>query len=563
MGKLSEALSSGVSRLLPGRGGHDDPLSSIKSVTRWMQNLPVGDAVKAHQDLLSEIIRFNENLEDLSSNRLEILMLLDEKAQDLQGTLAYQYLRNPRMARAMESRLWHSLFNLNWEVVRAYHSFSLAFARSPAKSKLEPFMPLISLRAIRGFRQLIKWRLIRYQQPHERTWLRLHNLYLLAETEGFHDKPLQAYPHDPAKSTCEHEYLHALMLEQSNSGSLYPRQIDLIDRWLDGWRENLSLSPSLNPDLHVFAVDTSQDRGARRIRNKDADKYARFWTTMELLARLKTIRARLKDGVPPARVGLTEDARVSECFELIEQLERQWAPLSHREQRRKPRHAIKKMVEVVHGLTPLIGHVKGTGGETGHNVYGFGDDLIYEEAHDLHVYGFITDRTRERAGHVTRPRGVLPDTELWVMEDVSECGYGTNIETQDKDWLRVGALVGIKPDQAEAWSVGIVRRLTRFNESQSSVGIETLPTLPTLVLLYGKRPVAYEVNGIDTNGNELPVAALILDGESDHSLILDPAEYAHKRIFEYTHLEQKHVIQLDEMRERGEGWIRVTYSPLS
>lgn len=560
MSKFTEALS-GVTKLLPGRG--DDPLSSIKSVTRWMQNLPVGDAVKAHQDLLTEIIRFNENLEDLSANRLEIMMLLDDKAQDLQGTLAYQYLRNPRMARAMESRLWHSLFNLNWEIVRAYHSFCLAFARSPAKSKLEPFMPLVTLRAMHGFRQLIKWRLIRYQQPNERTWLRLHNLYLLAEAEGFHDTLLQAYPHDAAKSTCEREYLHALMLGQSNSGSLYPRQIDLIDRWLGGWRDSLSLHRTLNADLHVFAVDTSQDRGARRIRNTESQDFSRYWTTMELLARLKTIRARLKEGVPPARLGLTEDARVSECLDLIEQLERQWAPLSHREQRRKPRHAIKKMVEVVHGLTPLIAHVKGAGSEGGHNIYGFGDDLIYEEAHDLHVYGFITERTRERSGQVTHPKGVLPDTELWVMEDVSECGYGTNIETQDKDWLRVGALVGIKPGQAETWSVGIVRRLTRYNESQSSVGIETLPAVPVLVMLYGKRPASYEVNGIDTNGTELPVAGLILDTSDDHSLILDPAEYAHKRIFEYTHLDRKHLIQLDEMRERGEGWIRVTYSPLA
>lgn len=561
MGKLSEALSSSVSKLLGARVNQDNPLSSIKSVTRWVQNLPVGDAVKAHQDLLTEIKRFNESISELSSDRLSILMLLDEKAQDLQTTLVYQYLRNPRMARTIESQLWHAIYNLNWEVVRAYHSFTLGFTRSPAKSKLEQFMPLVSLRAIRGFRQLIKWRFIRYQQPSEKVWLRLHNLYVFAETEGFQKKSLLAYPHDTAESTCEHEYLHALMLDQSNSGSLYPRQIDLIDRWLEGWREKLSLSKTLDEGQHVFAVDTSDDRGPRRIRNKGPEITTRYWSTMELLARLKTIRASLKEGDPPARVGLTEDARVSESLDLIEQLERQWAPLNHREQRRKPRQSVKKVVEIIHGLTPLIAHIKECGGEQGNNVYT--DNVIYEEAADIHVYGFVTDRTRERTNHAARPSSLLPDTERWIMEDESECGYGTTIETHDKDWLRVGALVGVKPDKAETWSVGVVRRLSRFGDYQSSVGIETLPESPVLVMLYGKKTAAYEVNGIDTAGTELPIAALILPGENSTTLILDPAEYAHKRIFEYTHLNGKRLIQLEEMGERGEGWIRVSFCPLN
>jgi len=340
MGKLSETLTGSMAKLLGGRG-HDDPLSSIKSMTRWVQNLPMGDALKAQQELLAEITRFNEHISELSSNRLEILMLLDDKAQDLQTTLTYQYLRNPRMARAVESQLWHALYDLRWEVVRAYHSFVLGFNRSPAKSKIESFMPLITIRAIRGFRHIIKLRLIRYQQPSDKTWLRLHNLYMFAEAEGFHNKPLLAYQSDSVRCTCEHEYLHALMLEQSNSGSLYPRQIDLIDRWLEGWREKLSLSKTLDEMMHVFAVDTSEDRGPRRIRNKGPDGVTRYWSTMELLAKLKTIRGSLKEGVPPARVGLTEDARVAESLSLIEQLERQWAPLNQREQRRKPRHSVK------------------------------------------------------------------------------------------------------------------------------------------------------------------------------------------------------------------------------
>lgn len=560
MGKLSETLSGSMARLLGGLGNQDDPLSSIKSVTRWVENLPMGDALKAQQELLAEITRFNEHISDLSGNRLEILMLLDEKAQDLQSTLSYQYLRNPRMARAVESQLWHALYNLRWELIRAYHSYVLGFSRSPAKSKIEQFIPLITVRAIRGFRHIIKLRLIRYQQPSDKTWLRLHNLYTFAEAEGFHNKPLLAYQNELSRCTCEHEYLHALMLEQSNSGSLYPRQIDLIDRWLENWRENLFLSKTLNPELHVFAVDTSQDRGPKRIRNKGPETSTRYWSTMELLARLKTIRASLKDGTPPARLGLTEDARVAESMGLIEQLERQWAPLNHREQRRKPRQTVKKVVDIIHGLTPLIAHVKESGGETPNSLHA--DSVLYEEAADLHVYGFITERTRERSSHASHPSNLLPDTEHWIMEDESECGYGTTIESHERDWLRVGALVGVKPEKTNKWSVGVVRRLTRFGDSQSSVGIETFLEVPELLMLYAKKTGAYEVSGIDANNPTPPIAAIRLSGENGEALILDPAEYAHKRVFEYSKLNQKQLIQLEDMGERGEGWIRVGFRTL-
>ncbi len=560
MGKLVEALSGGVNRLLGARGRSDDPLSSLKSITRWVENLPAGDALKAQQALLAEVKRFNENIHELTPERLEILMLLATKSQDLQATLAFQYLRNPRMSRVIESQLWHAIYNLNWEIVRACHSFTVNFSRNPSRSRLEPFIPLATLCALRGFRQLIKWRFIRYQQPSEKMWLRLHHLYLFAENEGFHQKKLSLHANEPSTSQCEREYLHALMLDLANPGSLYPRQIDLIDRWLESWLDRMPLSHTLDAEQHVFAAHLHEDRGARRIRKTGGEADARYWSTLELLAKLKTLHARLKEGEAPARVGLTEDARVAESVELLELLERQWAPLSQREQRRRPRHAVKRVVEVVHGFAPLLTHVKGEHSDE-HGVYG--DNAIYEEATDLHVYGFVTDRTRERASQFSGPYSTLPDTERWVMENESECGYGATIETQDKDWLRVGALVGLKADQAKTWSAGIVRRLSRFNESQSSVGIEILPEPLSLAMLYGKKSSAYEVNGIDTGSITRPVAALMLESEQTATLILDPAEYAHNRIFEYTHLDKKKLIQLEEMGERGEGWIQVRFSTLS
>lgn len=52
--------------------------------------------------------------------------------------LSRQYLRNPRMSRPVESQLWHAIYHLNWEVLRAYHGYLIEFARNPAKSRSKP-----------------------------------------------------------------------------------------------------------------------------------------------------------------------------------------------------------------------------------------------------------------------------------------------------------------------------------------------------------------------------------------------------------------------------------------
>ena len=97
------------------------------------------------------------------------------------------------------------------------------------------------------------------------------------------------------------------------------------------------------------------------------------------------------------------------------------------------------------------------------------------------------------------------------MHDESECGYGAIVESRDKDWLRVGALIGIKSHDADQWQIGIVRRLSRVNDDTSSVGIETLAETPTLAMLHDTTTPGYTVNGFDNSGASLPHASLWLD----------------------------------------------------
>jgi hypothetical protein len=563
MNTLADKFTSQFSRLMPFGKRNDDPLSSLKSAAHWLETLPLGDVFKSQQAICGALKRLNESSTHLTKDRLAMFMLLDEKSRDLQDALVRQYLRNPRMSRQVESQLWHAVYGLYWEIARGYHSLVLHLAHEAGKNPRDEQIPLITLRAIRTFGQLLKWRAIRYLPAGEKLWLRLHNLYRIAEAEGFHRRTQRVYVDDTSDCNCETAYLHILMLNLANTGTLYPKQLDLLDRWLCGWHAMLQLDRDFDPDTHSFSIDLSADHGPRRVRKQDSDKPLRFWATAVLLQKLDDLYAGLQKGLPPAELGLTERGRTSESLELIEFLQHQWAPLAAREQRRAPRESIKRLVDVAHGINAIVGQLKTADAPAKVSPYGTG--LSYNEADDVQVYGFITDRTRERVSHMQPLTPVnSPDVERWVMHDESECGYGAIVESRDKDWLRVGALIGIKSHDASQWKIGIVRRLARVNDDTSSVGIETLVEAPKLTMLYDTRTSGYTVNGLDNSGATLPHASLWLtrDNGAD-SMIIDPVHFTPGKVLQVHGTPERKFIALGNPLEHSEGWMRVAVEPVS
>ena len=560
MTSLADKFASRLAQLTPFGKRIDDPLANVKATSRWLESLPIGDAFKCQNAILNTLKHFNESSTQYTKDRLAIFMLLDEKARDLQDTLVRQYLRNPRMSREVESQLWHTVYALYWEVARGYHTFVLRMAHESGKVQHDGVIPLITLRAIRTFGQLLKWYAIRYRPAGEKLWLRLHNLYRIAESGGFQRLSQRAYADDSADCSCETAYLHILMMSLANSGTLYPKQFDLLDRWLCNWHGVLNLETQLDPSIHDFAVDLSADHGPRRMRKPDADKPMRFWDTTDLLVRLQDLQIALKEGQTPMQLGLTENARTAESLELLEHLQHQWAPLDVREQRRAPREVIKRLVDVTHGFSAIVSQIQAANMPAKVSPYGTG--LDYNETDDVQVYGFVTDRTRERASHLKMPASPAPGVERWILHDESECGYGAIVDARDKDWLRVGALVSVRSHDAAIWQLGIVRRLSRLSDDTSSVGIETLAETPALAMLHDMSPGGYTVDGFDNSGASLPHPSLWLGNDPD-SIIIDPIHFTPGKVFEVYGLPESKLIALGNPIERSEGWMRVSIETVS
>lgn len=530
-----------------------DPMSSLKHATRWVENLPLGDVFKSQQAITREIKRFNEGEKVRGLDQLEALIQLDETARDLQDTLLRQYLRNPRMAREVESQLWYAIHALYWELLHGYRAFVLAHAQRSGRCAYERLLPLAALRALVHYGALMKWRAVRYLQADERLWQRLNALYAAIEQLGLHQRALHAYPGDTLLRTPETVFGNILMLDLADSGVYYPRQIDLVDRWLAHWNHSYAFRSQTSEPTTDFVIDLSCDHGPRRARRPTDTLTQRYWNTEPLLRQVRNAREQIREGASPASLGLSEDARSGECQTLFESLLRQWSGENRRDQRRSPRHQVKRMIEVAHGLAPVLEVIEGVDDAEAHI------SQVYSEASDLQVYGFVTRRTSAASAAPDQSARI----ERWVMHDESACGFGATVEAQHQDWLRVGVLVAVRPREQGIWQAGVLRRLVRSGDA-FSVGIDLLGESAVSVLLAdGVQGDGYTVAG---DGHRTLArrqeALLITHANGVRTLIIDPVCFQPERIWTSPFPGGVQRVKIGQPLQHGEGWMEVSFQTL-
>jgi len=66
--------------------------------------------------------------------------------------------------------------------------------------------------------------------------------------------------------------------------------------------------------------------------------------------------------------------------------------------------------------------------------------------------------------------------ETWDVEDISATGFRSVVPAARASAIKIGSLVGSKPENVPSWSAGIVRRLSLDNQNNLHIGVEVLST---------------------------------------------------------------------------------------
>ena len=524
----------------------DDPVGDLKSATVWVQELPLADAHPAHIEIVRALSSINENKKMPLKERVQVCMYLNEKAKDLQEKLCRDYLATIGEANPAERTYLHTILAFWDEMAVGYQICIRNFSQNPS-AKLWPTIRILTARALYHYAMQAKWAHLRYMPVETAVWRNIHRLYLFAEREKFESTSLKLFPDAVTETSCQSEYLQPLMLNLANPESLQPLQINLVDQWLDTWAKSVTLEKQFRPHRQLYAINLGDAKPARSLRRNMLGEKYRYWGVGLLMVTIDKAVDQLKNGELPVRLGLGEDCRLPHCLDLIETVERRWSKKDV--QRKHERTPNVKVVHVVQGLQDILAQLK-PGAKIKRKPKG---EMVGYQVMGYTVGGSPIDMNTQGNEELFQPA-----LEQWIMENESVSGYGVTLNPAGQHGLRIGTLIGLKPESTRHFLIGVVRRMNKSPSSKTYVGIETLCQTPI--------PVELHTPSGGTVSKQLTEAVYLLEipqAQIARSLLMAHDDFEPGRLMQLKAQGKAYTIRLQKAVEEAEDYSRVSFDVLA
>jgi hypothetical protein len=384
---------------------------------------------------LDQVIAWLETLTALPEVRLDrrfdSISIFEEAAMPFEKRITRDYIRSARLQSSQEQRLWATAHDLWHQLGVSYHLCMMEYeASASGAASMRSWAPVMGCRAMRALRHELRWTLLRYGDVEERLWQDAARIYRMAESRDFAREEVAAHSGRNRYSTVEREFVKMLLLAVSSPNSLPPAQLDIAARLAARCAEFVPIETVHRADV-THSFDLGKNAPPQRGRDAQDGSALRYLASAAALPQLERVSKELvHSGGADSAQAAAYDPRM--LREVALHLALYWSanPLG----RESERHPTMARISVVPGFRGLLDALQGY----------IGGPFIDDEA------------------------------ESWMAENVSRGGYGAVIAQVKGDWVRVGSLVGIKPESAPVWGVGVIRRMTRDDSRKRHVGIESL-----------------------------------------------------------------------------------------
>ncbi len=396
-----------------------DPLKALADITQWLESLREAKAFKTD--------RLFENID-----------LLDGAAKNHQRKLAQDYFATARQQKFQENRLWTGASQFWKALGDGYLECVSRFeAGQTGGAAFRRNLPVVVARTLRALAMQLKWVLVRYGSAEPRMWSDIGRMYQFAEASGFADSVAGIYPGAHGSGTVKQEFLKALVLGISSTDGLSPLRQEIAERVVANFSDGFRIAARPGAGCG-YCFDIAAGKPPYRIVGEPpAQSTARFFGAGAALALLRKIEDTIVEtGAIPSSVHLGGGYAPEVVLPVLRHLALYWSdePPARSADRR---HTASRMT-VLHGMAEILRTL-----DPGHS-----DELDFSS--------------------------VESTAESWIVENVSDGGCGAIIPTAKSDWVRVGALIGVKTEVAQHWSIGLIRRVTRDEHQQRRVGVQLL-----------------------------------------------------------------------------------------
>ena len=505
----------------------DHPMADAKQARAIIADLPA-DPLKA----LAEITHWLESLREARAFRVERLFdnidVLDAAAKSHQRKLAQDYFATVRQQKFQESRLWTGS-HLFWQTLsNAYLECVARFdAGRTGGTIFRKNLPVIVARTLRALTLQLKWILVRYGSVDPQVWADIGRLFQIAEASGFADNQIQIYPGLHGSGSVRQEFLKAVMLGVSATDGLSPMHQELAERLVAHFSPAFRMALQPGPGC-AYGFDIAGGKPPFRIVGDRAlPQTVRFFGAGDALGQLQNVEATIVEtGAIPSGVHLGGSYDREMVLPVLRHLGMYWSDdLPARGAQRRP---TATRMTVLHGMEEIL------------------RVLDPDNSDELNFSG--ADAADSKA-------------ESWIVENVSDGGYGAIIPAAKSDWVRVGALIGVKTETAKHWGVGIIRRVTRDEHQQRRVGVQLLSRVVIPVRI-GKSGGAF------ASGPAAPAATALLlstapDSRGEVGVVLRESSYNPRDSLDMVVNNKGYLLMPSRLAEGGEDFDWAMFKPMA
>lgn len=438
---------------------------------RWLATLPVTNP-QLSQHMLSEQVVALSAVQLAPLERLKILEAMRERVIYAQTELAKRYGGKPLPLDQGDADTWRDVVNLWWILGQNYRQ-CLDASRN-ADPAVAPHAALLTLRCLRATACEMFEHFLIYREPEAAAWRTFHELFRYAEEQGLSRVRVQdVFAKRDPDATCTDAYVQGLLVHLANPHALSARQMTFLWRWLEKWAAlvNLSSQPLPKGQIPALAVDFAGEAVPALASAITHSASTRHLELEQLSKTLLHTMAQLKQGQPPAQLGLGEEARQPSCEHLILLLYLQWCRAGTL--RKEERSATPDPVDVSFGIADV------------HKLLGWVDkaantqELNARDKWELDNLGFSM-----RLSNTAR-QAAIKKSESWQILDQSASGFMYML-SDPGGVLRMthNQLLGVR--RTDSPRLGTVQWIRINSHNETTCGVRLFPGTPQPVKV---RPV--------------------------------------------------------------------------
>lgn len=405
---------------------------------------------------------FKKNIFQDESN-LSALFSVDEKTHIIVERITTHFINIDNISAELEERISNAVFLYHRQLFITYFALIEHYSLNNQIS-----LHVLLARAFRNATQMVKWRYYNYQSSPANVWLQLSQLYIMAEQQSLLNAKIQSYA-DQEPISLSTAYIHACMLGTLECLSLKCQQIELVSKLLIAWTAKTGIDTKYDDKQHLFYVDTSSNKPAKRVRNFQATSSNRYWNFDSVNSKIELCMSLIEFNISPKQPLMKEFISNKHAFNTFEILHAEWSRVDYKRQRRsEDRTKITIPVSAAYGYKEVcdqINQYENIKSQRGEKTYQAGKTL--------------EERLALNSILKNEPNVIYMDLSSDHATMVDQCGKGLGLSVnKHASEVSLGMIVGISnKEQRYSTKIGIVRNIKPITNHELHIGVELLSNI--------------------------------------------------------------------------------------